>query len=90
MQTQDIDDDEPTIIDVRPSDLDAMPALPLPLRRARARGAIRDDRWLDALTPETRDVLERARRLAGSWPRAPRIDGAVAVPLQKIPSLRPH
>jgi hypothetical protein len=59
------------------------PALPIPLRRRR-----RDDAaWFAALPEATRAVLEGARARPLPWPRGPRVPGAVAQPLQKIPSL---
>jgi hypothetical protein len=62
------------------------PALPLPLRRPRQDDAA----WLASLAPETRAVLEAARARPLPWPRGARVPGAVAQPLQKIPSLAPR
>ncbi len=76
-------DDEPTIIQVRSDDVAEPPPLPFPLRRARDG----DKGWLDELPDEARAILEAARWPAESWPRGPRLAGAVAVPRSPIPSL---
>ncbi|MCS6799128.1 MAG: hypothetical protein NZ898_11480 [Myxococcota bacterium] len=82
-------DDEPTVIEVRDEELKGMPPLPVPLVRPRRARRFADEAWLAALPEPSRIVLERARRQAPSWPLAPRIEGAVALPVQRIPSLRP-
>lgn len=59
------------------------PALPLPLsRRADEKS------WLERLPPESRQVLEAARRPMPEWPKANRVDAAVVRPVKRIPSLR--
>jgi len=79
----DFDDDE-TVIDVRDEDFaDEPPPLPFTLQRVKS-----DDDWLEELGDEARAVLERARTPMPNWPLAPRVEGAVAVPKQRIPSLR--
>lgn len=77
-------DDEPTVIQVRPEDLaDEPPPLPFNLARCQAR----DEDWLADIPEAARRVLEDAARPAESWPRGGRIEGAVAQPLTRIPSL---
>ena len=56
------------------------PALPIALVR-------RKDAWVDELPPAARRVLEEAQALRPSWPLRPRVEGSVARPRQKIPSL---
>lgn len=77
-------DDEPTVIQVREV-LDEPPPLPFALRRTRNRAE--DESWIYALPEAAREVLEAARYPVESWPRAPRVVGAVAVPQHPIPSL---
>lgn len=79
-------DDEPTVIQVREV-CDEPPPLPFALRRARSR---EDDSWIHHLPLAARDVLMAARYPVESWPRAPRVLGAVAVPAKPIPSLVRH
>jgi hypothetical protein len=64
---------------------DAPPALPFALKRRTAD----ESAWLASLPQQTRAVLEAARTPAADWPRVPRVPGAIARPLHKIPSLRP-
>lgn len=59
------------------------PALPLPLL-CRAD----EQSWLERLPAESRQVLEKARRPMPQWPKANRVDAAVARPVKRIPSLR--
>ncbi len=64
---------------------DAPPALPFALKRR----TLDDAAWLASLPPATRAALEAARAPVADWPRVARPVGAIARPLQKIPSLRP-
>jgi hypothetical protein len=102
MSELDFADDEETIIRVRDEELNAptpapapslivaaddadLPALPFALSRQKSPA---DEAWLAELDPSTRIILERAMIVAPSWPTAPRIRGAVAVPAHTpIPSL---
>lgn len=59
------------------------PALPVPLVR-------RVDAWIDELPEAARRVLLDARDAQPSWPIVERTEGAVLVPKQRIPSLRPR
>ena len=59
------------------------PALPVPLVR-------RVDAWIDELPEAARRVLLDARDAQPSWPIVQRTEGAVLVPKQRIPSLRPR
>lgn len=81
-------DDEPTVIRVRDDETHQPPPLPFPLRRAKSTPDPED--WLAELPEEARRILEAARHPAESWPRSPRIPGAVATPLTRIPSLVRH
>lgn len=72
------------------------PPLPISLTRPAAHAGVRvapltesDEAWLATLAPETRDVLEAARRSAAGWPIAPRIPSAVVTPLVASVSLEP-
>lgn len=76
-------DDEPTVIQVRDA-FDEPPPLPFALRRARGR---EDESWIHELPEAARQVLMAARYPVESWPRAPRVLGAVAMPAKPIPSL---
>jgi hypothetical protein len=70
------------------------PPLPIPLTRkvadAGTDGALPlvsrrqdpDEAWLANLPPESRNVLEAARRHAAGWPTAPRLEHAVAQPVE--------
>ncbi len=55
---------------------------PLPIALVR-----RKDAWIQELAPAARRVLEEAQLLRPSWPLQPRIEGSVARPRQRIPSL---
>lgn len=55
---------------------------PLPIALVR-----RKDAWVQELPPAARRVLEEAQALRPSWPLQPRVEGSVARPRQKIPSL---
>lgn len=55
---------------------------PLPIALVR-----RKDAWVQELPPAARRVLEEAQALRPSWPLRPRVEGSVARPRQKIPSL---
>ncbi len=82
-------DDEPTVIQVRDDEALTAPEPPaLPFTLARAKPS--DGTWLERLDPQARIILQRAMVTAPCWPIAPRVRGAVAVPLQKIPSLPDH
>ncbi len=89
-------EDEITVVNVRISEISVAPegrptaklpdppALPFPLAHIRASA----DAWLEGLPEPARRVLEQARCAPPNWPLAPRVDGAVAVPRDKIPHLR--
>lgn len=57
------------------------PALPFALQR---RSESEAD-WLDALPEAAREVLEKAKSPARSWPEGPRVPGAIAKPLAPPP-----
>ncbi len=67
---------------------------PLPAASARLTDAAplrlvrRKSSWMDKLPSGTRAVLEDAASLTPSWPLQARVVGAVAIPKQRIPSLR--
>lgn len=50
----------------------------------------RKDAWMEQLPPAARAVLDDASSLQPSWPLRQRVVGAVAIPKQRIPSLRPR
>jgi hypothetical protein len=78
-------EDEPTVVDVSDS-LDAPLPPPLPFKLMRRKGR-EDNTWIRTLDPAARAVLERAAMPAPNWPLAGRLQGAIAVPARKIPSL---
>ena len=61
------------------------PALPLPLCRTLQAS----DSWIDELPEAARRVLLDACREVPAWPRAPRIEGAVARPLARLAGNQP-
>lgn len=77
-------DEVPTVVQQQPIRMEALdpsaaepPALPFTLMR-RKHG--RAD-WMASLPIPARRVLERAKLSAPGWPVAPRLSGAVAVPV---------
>lgn len=76
----DFDDAETVVMDRPELDQPVPPALPLPLLRVRRPA----DGWLAELPPPARRVLEASRTQAAVWPRAPRIEGAVARPFARL------
>lgn len=78
-------EDVPTLVasSARPAFAKLAPAR-APHRLVRSREA-----WVADLPAAAQQVLLEAASLTTSWPLAERLDGAVARPRQRIPSLRP-
>jgi hypothetical protein len=75
-------DKVPTVVQQRPIGGARAEAGPpaLPFQLMRKKGGPSNE-WMASLPTPARRVLERAKRPAQSWPRAPRLPGAVAVPV---------